>query len=132
VFSINDLINTASSLGTYNGISTEMTTEVVVTQLIDDLSITKEASRDSWITGNMTYTITLVNDTEEPYEDVVVTDTINPALATLVDGTVKIDGVVVSSPGDYTFDVPSGLLTVNLGTVAATTTAVIEFDVERV
>lgn len=132
MFSINDLINTASSLGTYNGISTEMTTEAVVTQLIDDLSITKEASRDSWITGNMTYTITLVNDTEEPYEDVVVTDTINPALATLVDGTVKIDGVVVSSPGDYTFDVPSGLLTVNLETVAATTTAVIEFDVERV
>lgn len=132
MFSINDLINTASSLGTYNGISTEMTTEAVVTQLIDDLSITKEASRDSWITGNMTYTITLVNDTEEPYEDVVVTDTINPALATLVDGTVKIDGVVVSSPGDYTFDVPSGLLTVNLGAVAATTTAVIEFDVERV
>lgn len=129
---MNELINIASSVGTYDGLSTEMTTEAVVTQLVDDLSITKAADRESWATGNLTYTITIENESANPYETPVVTDTIDPTLATLVDGTVTINGTPATSPADYTFDVVTGLLTVNLPNVAATSTTVIEFEVERV
>ncbi|HHW69612.1 MAG TPA: hypothetical protein GX747_04665 [Tenericutes bacterium] len=129
---MNELINTASSVGEYLGLTTEMTTEAVVTQLVDDLNITKSADRDSWATGNLTYTITIDNQSEEPYENPIVTDTIDPTKATLVDGSVTINGTPATTPTDYTFDAITGLLTVNLSDVAATSTTVIVFEVERV
>lgn len=132
MFFINELINIATSVGTYDDISTEMTTESVVTYLVDDLSIIKAASRESWATGNLTYTITIDNQATLPYVTPVVTDTIDPTKATLVDGTVTINGISATSPADYTFDVVTGLLTVNLTNVAATSTTVIEFEVSRV
>jgi len=129
VFFINELTNIATSVGTYDGISTEMTTEAVVTYLVDDLDITKTASRTSWATGLLTYTITINNQSLNPYVAPIVTDTVDPALATLVLGSVRINGVVTT---DYTFDVPTGILTVNLADVAASSTTIITFDVERV
>ncbi len=129
---MNELINIASSVGDYEGLSTEMTTEAVITQLVDNLTISKAADRVSWATGYLTYTITVDNQSTSPYESPVVTDTIDPALATLVDGTVTIDGVPAVSPTDYTFDILTGLLTVNLSDVLATTDVVIEFQVKRV
>lgn len=129
---MNELINTASSVGEYEGLSTEMTTEAVVTQLVDDLNITKTADRTSWATGNLTYTITIDNQSPNPYETPVVTDTIDPTLATLVAGTVTINGTPATTPTDYTFDNVTGLLTVNLTDVVATSTTVIVFEVERV
>lgn len=129
---MNELINIASSVGDYEGLSTEMTTEAVVTQLVDDLSITKTADRESWATGNLTYTITIDNQSDNPYETPVVTDTIDPTKATLVDGTVKINGVPATSPDDYTFDAVTGLLTVNLADIASASTTEIEFKVKRV
>lgn len=80
-------------------------------------------------TGLLTYTITINNQSLNPYVAPIVTDTVDPALATLVLGSVRINGVVTT---DYTFDVPTGLLTVNLGDVVATSTTIITFDVERV
>lgn len=129
---MNELTNIATSVGTYESLSTEMTTEAVVTQLVDDLNITKTANRESWATGNLTYTITIDNQSTNPYESPVVTDTVDPTLATLVDGTVTINGTPATSPADYTFDAGTGLLTVNLSDVAATSTTVIVFEVERV
>ena len=61
MFNLNELINVASSLGTYDGLSTEMTSNSVSTQLIDDLSITKTADREAWVNGDLTYTITIEN-----------------------------------------------------------------------
>ncbi len=129
---MNELTNIASSVGTYDGFSTEMTTEAVVTMLVDDLNITKVANRVSWATGNLTYTITIDNESLLPYVAPIVTDTINPALATLVDGTVTINGTPATSPTDYTFDVISGLLSVNLPDVIAESITIIQFDVSRV
>lgn len=129
---MNELINIASSVGDYEGLSTEMNTEAVVTKLVDDLTITKTANRLSWATGNLTYTITIDNQSTNDYESPVVTDTINPTLATLVDGTVTINSTPATSPTDYTFDDVTGVLTVNLSDVVATSTTVIKFQVERV
>lgn len=129
---MNELINIASSVGTYDGFSTQMDTETVIIQLVDNLEITKAASRESWATGDLTYTITIDNQATLPYETPVVTDTIDPALATLIDGTVTINGNPATSPTDYEFDQISGLLTVYLPDVIASSNTIIEFDVSRV
>lgn len=129
---MNELINTATSFGDYLGIPTEITSDPVVVQLVDGLSITKTADRQSWATGYLTYTITIINDSEEPYETPIVTDTIDPTKATLVDGSVTINGVPATSPTDYTFDPITGLLTVNLADIEAESQTVIVFQVERV
>ncbi|NLL02221.1 MAG: hypothetical protein GX265_04300 [Mollicutes bacterium] len=129
---MNELTNTATSVGTYDGLSTEMTSEAVVVLMLDDLTITKSADRQVWVTGNLTYTITITNDTENDYETPVVTDTIDPTLATLVPDSVTINGVPATSPTDYTFDDVTGLLTVNLPDIVAESNAVIVFEVSRV
>lgn len=129
---LNELTNTATSVGTYDGLSTEMTSEAVVVLMLDDLTITKSADRQVWVTGNLTYTITITNDTENDYETPVVTDTIDPTLATLVPDSVTINGVPATSPTDYTFDDVTGLLTVNLPDIVAESNAVIVFEVSRV
>ena len=129
---LNELTNTATSVGTYDGLSTEMTSEAVVVLMLDDLTITKSADRQVWVTGNLTYTITITNDTENDYVTPVVTDTIDPTLATLVPDSVTINGVPATSPTDYTFDDVTGLLTVNLPDIVAESNAVIVFEVSRV
>ena len=129
---MNELTNTATSVGTYDGLSTEMTSEAVVVLMLDDLTITKSADRQVWVTGNLTYTITITNDTENDYETPVVTDTIDPTLATLVPDSVTINGVPATSPTDYTFDDVTGLLTVNLPDIVSESNAVIVFEVYRV
>ena len=129
---MNELTNTATSVGTYDGLSTEMTSEAVVVLMLDDLTITKSADRQVWVTGNLTYTITITNDTENDYVTPVVTDTIDPTLATLVPDSVTINGVPATSPTDYTFDDVTGLLTVNLPDIVAESNAVIVFEVSRV
>lgn len=133
MFNLNELINVASSLGTYDGLSTEMTSNSVSTQLIDDLSITKTADREAWVNGDLTYTITIENQsTTTPYVSPTVTDTIDPALATLVANSVTINGQPATSPDDYTFDAGTGLLTVFLDDVNPETSTIIVFKVSRV
>lgn len=133
MFNLNELINVASSLGTYDGLSTEMTSNSVNTQLIDDLSITKTADREAWVNGDLTYTITIENQsTTTPYVSPTVTDTIDPALATLVANSVTINGQPATSPDDYTFDAGTGLLTVFLDDVNPETSTIIVFKVSRV
>lgn len=109
-----------------------MTTETVVIQLIDGLTIAKAANRESWATGNLTYTITIDNQSPNAYVAPIVTDTIDPIYATLVPNTVTINGVTATTPGQYTFDAVTGLLTVNLTDVATLSETVIEFEVSRV
>ncbi len=128
---VNEITNIANATGTYNGLTTSIATEAVVTPLIDDLNITKTANRQAWATGTLTYTITIDNQSATAYVAPVVTDTIDPTLATLVAGTVTIDGIV-ADPADYTFDAGTGLLTVNLSDIAATSSTVVTFQVERV
>lgn len=133
MFNLNELINVVSSLGTYDGLSTEMTSNSVSTQLIDDLSITKTADREAWVNGDLTYTITIENQsTTTPYVSPTVTDTIDPALATLVANSVTINGQPATSPDDYTFDAGTGLLTVFLDDVNPETSTIIVFKVSRV
>ena len=79
---VNEITNIANATGTYNGLTTSIATEAVVTPLIDDLNITKTANRQAWATGTLTYTITIDNQSATAYVAPVVTDTIDPTLAT--------------------------------------------------
>ena len=66
------------------------------------------------------------------YVSPTVTDTIDPALATLVANSVTINGQPATSPDDYTFDAGTGLLTVFLDDVNPETSTIIVFKVSRV
>lgn len=129
---MNELINTATSIGDFNGLLTEMTTEAVVVKLVDDLFITKSADRVSWASGYLTYTIEIDNQSLVEYETPVVTDIIDPTIAKLVAGTVMIDGTPAVEGTDYTYVAATGLLTVNLTDVDPASKATIVFQVERV
>lgn len=128
------LLNKAEAVGMFDGVPVDNFTELTVE--LTALDITKTADKRIWVDGELTYTIVVTNIDDRtsgvPVETVKVTDIIDPTIATLVSGSVEIDGVPATQPGDYTFDPASGLLTVTLGNIAAGNSRTITFRVERV
>lgn len=55
---MNELNNTASANGTYNNIPTSVTSNTSVVNMIEGLTLTKEADKQNWSSGDLTYTIT--------------------------------------------------------------------------
>ena len=72
------------------------------------------------------YTIT--NGAENAFETPKITDTLDPTLIKLVEDTVEVDG----TKAEYDYDSTTGLLTVNLGTIAVGANSVITFQVQKV
>lgn len=60
-----ELNNTASVVGTYNNVPTSITSLVSVVTIIDGLSITKTTDKVNWADGELTYTITIINNAEK-------------------------------------------------------------------
>lgn len=77
---MNKIINYAMVIRNYKNITTEMKSNSVETILINNLEITKEASKDIWATDNLKYTITVTNPTKANFENIVITDILNPVL----------------------------------------------------
>lgn len=128
---MDELINISTVDGIYDELEVEMSSDPVSVFLIDDLSITKEADKEGWVSGPLTYTITIENDTEEDFETPILTDIIDPTLATLIDESITIDDVPIDEE-DFTFDDVTGLLTITLPAVDSESTMVIKFQVERI
>lgn len=124
------LINSATVLGNYNDIPTEISTQALVVTMLTGLTVTKSADKVIWADGTLTYTLEVDNQTDVVYTNPVITDILNPDLITLVQNSVKIDNVLVGS-GDYTFDDSTGKLTINLPSIDAKTQKVVTFDVEK-
>lgn len=124
------LINSATVLGNYNDIPTEISTQALVVTMLTGLTVTKSADKVVWADGTLTYTLEVDNQTDVVYTNPVITDILNPDLITLVQNSVKIDNVLVGS-GDYTFDDSTGKLTINLPSIDAKTQKVVTFDVEK-
>ena len=70
----------------------------------------------------------IANGAENSFETPVFTDTLDPALIKLVDNTVQVD----EKEAQYTYDDTTGLLTVNLETIATGVSAKITFQVQKV
>lgn len=121
------LNNIANVTGNYDSIPTTLTSEAVITEIIEGLSIVKTADKQNWASGNLTYTVTISNTADSPFETPTFTDTLDPTLIKLVENTVKVNG----TDAKYTYDSTTGLLTVELETIANEGSSIITFQVQK-
>lgn len=124
------LNNTATVLGTYNEIPTTLTSEVLVTTLLSGLTVTKTADKEVWADGNLTYTITVDNQTTETYTSPVITDILDKDLVTLLTDTIKINETIATT-SDYQYDEATGKLTVNLSDITPSSKTTVTFQVAK-
>lgn len=127
---MNELNNTAIAVGNYNSIPTQLTSNTSVVNIIDGLTLTKDADKKNWGSGSLKYTITLDNQADEPYTNVKITDEINTTLVKFVEGSVKINDIDASID-QASYDDASHTLTVNLNEVAASSRTTVTFLVEK-
>lgn len=76
------------------------------------------------------YTITLNNEAELTYTNVVVTDIIDNTLVDFVSDSVTINSVKAESK-EYSYNNDTHTLTVNIGDIEPTNTSIITFDVKK-
>lgn len=127
---MNELNNTVTSTGTYNNIPTSLTSNTSVVNMIDGLTITKDADKKNWGSGELTYTIKLDNQTNTTYINPVVTDIIDSSLVKFVPGSVIINDVTATED-EYSYNEGTHTLTVNLKDIAANSTTTLTFRVEK-
>lgn len=124
------LQNTAQVTGNYNGIPTSITSNTSVVNIIEGLTFTKDSDQTNWISGNLTYTITIDNQTDKSYVKPVVTDTIDTSLVDFVDGSVKIDGITATEL-EYEYNTSTHILTINLEDIPPLEDSTITFQVAK-
>lgn len=127
---MNEIINFAMVIGNYKDITTEMQSNSVVTILTNNLKITKKASKDIWATGNLMYTITIINPTKANYENIVITDILNPALIQLITESLRINGIPAGY-GTFSYSNETGILIIHLSVVGPDEVIVIQFFVKK-
>ena len=125
-----ELNNTATVLGNYNSIPTEISTQALVVTMFRGLTATKTADKMIWSDGLLTYTIVVSNDTDYDYVEPVVTNILDISLISLVDDSVTVDGVKISTP-QYTWDSSYGKLSISLSDIEAKGKKTITFQVEK-
>lgn len=125
-----ELNNTATVLSNYNSIPTEISTQALVVTMLKGLTATKTADKMIWSDGLLTYTIVVSNDTDYDYVEPVVTNILDISLISLVDDSVTVDGVKISTP-QYTWDSSSGKLSISLTDIEAKGKKTITFQVEK-
>ena len=124
------LSNTATVLGNYNSIPTEISTQVLVVTMISGLTVTKTADKMVWSEGNLTYTIVIDNQADEAYTSPVITDILNTTLISFVDNSITVDDQVLDS-SKYTWDENSGKLTITLSDIESIAKKTIKFQVSK-
>ena len=127
---INELNNTATSVGTYNNIPTALTSNTSVVNLVEGLTLEKEADKTNWIDGNLKYTITIKNEADKDYVTPKVTDIIDTDKVEFVKGSVTINGVAASEQ-QYNYEEASHTLTINLDTITPSSSSTITFLVTK-
>lgn len=127
---MNELNNTATSVGTYNNIPTALTSNTSVVNLVEGLTLEKEADKTNWVDGNLKYTITIKNEVDKDYVTPKVTDIIDTDKVEFVKGSVTINGVAASEQ-QYNYEEASHTLTINLDTITPSSSSTITFLVTK-
>lgn len=127
---MNELDNTATAVGNYNNISTSLTSNTSVVNLIDGLTLSMEADKVNWSDGLLTYTITLDNQTTLSYENPVIKDVLDTSKVEFVVDSVLIDQVQATS-SEASYDSSSSTLQITLDEVGANSSKVISFKVKK-
>lgn len=121
------LSNSASVTGTYDAVPLTLQSNVVITEIVNGITIKKEASKQKWIDGELTYTITIENNSDNSFENPKLVDVLDPNIIKLVENSVKVDNIDTN----YTYEDSTGTLNINLNTIAALNTSVITFRVQQ-
>lgn len=121
------LTNNANISGTYDSSPLTLESNTVTTQLISGITIQKSADKQNWLSGDLTYTITIQNNADSNLDSPVLTDVLNPDLIKLVENSVQVDGAIKQ----YTYEESTGTLTVNLDNIDVGNTATITFRVQK-
>lgn len=127
---MNELNNTATSVGTYNNIPTALTSNTSVVNLVEGLALEKEADKTNWVDGNLKYTITIKNEADKDYVTPKVTDIIDTDKVEFVKGSVTINGVAATEQ-QYNYEEASHTLTINLDTITPSSSSTITFLVTK-
>ena len=127
---MNELNNTATSVGTYNNIPTALTSNTSVVNLVEGLTLEKEEDKTNWVDGNLKYTITIKNEADKDYVTPKVTDIIDTDKVEFVKGSVTINGVAASEQ-QYNYEDASHTLTINLDTITPSSNSTITFLVTK-
>lgn len=127
---MNELNNIVTAVGNYNGIATTITSNNVVVNMIDGLTILKSANKTNWADGNLEYTIVINNSTDTSYNEIKVTDVIDTNLVTFITDSVTINNASASS-SEYTYDAETGTLTINLSDVLPSGSSTVKFQVKK-
>lgn len=126
----NELKNTAEAVGNYNNIPTSMTTTASVVTMVSGLTMTKTADKEVWVDGELTYTITINNQTNTTYSAPIITDILDSQLITFVDGSVTINGTNATSD-EYEYESLTNKLTIKLTDINATNSTIVKFKVAK-
>lgn len=127
---MNELNNTATSVGTYNNIPTALTSNTSVVNLVEGLTLEKEADKTNWVDGNLKYTITIKNEADKDYVTPKVTDIIDTDKVEFVNDSVTINGATATEQ-QYNYDQASHTLTINLETITPSSNSTITFLVTK-
>lgn len=127
---MNELYNTVTSNGTYNNIPTSITSNTSVVNIGDGITLTKEADKQNWTTGFLTYTITLNNTSNINYVNPLITDIIDNTLVEFASNSVIINGTSATS-SEYSYDTDNHTLRFTLTEIAAGTKITITFRVKK-
>lgn len=127
---MNELENTVTSIGNYNNIPTTLTSNTSKVNIIDGLTLNKQADKQNWGSGYLTYTITLNNQTNQSYTNPVITDVIDTNLVEFVPDSVMIDDK--KTPQEkYSYDEGTHTLTIHLDDVTPSSSTTLVFQVEK-
>ena len=127
---MNELENTVTSVGNYNNIPTTLTSNTSKVNIISGLTLTKEADKQNWSDGYLTYIITIDNQTNQNYSSPVITDIIDTTLVEFVPDSVTIDNV--KAPQEkYSYNDANHTLTINLDDVTPSSSTTLTFQVEK-
>ena len=127
---MNELNNTATSVGNYNNISTALTSKTSVVNIIEGLTLIKEADKTNWSGGNLKYIITVNNQTDKTYEKPVITDVIDTDLVEFINGSVIINGIEAST-SQYRYNNDTHTLSVDLDDVTPSSISTLTFLVKK-
>lgn len=127
---MNELYNTVSSVGNYDNIPTSLTSNTSVVNMIEGLTLLKEADKQNWSDGYLTYKITLDNTTDKSYDSPVITDVIDNNLIDFVEDSVIINDVKADA-SKYNYDSDKHTLKITLDKVDASSKVTITFNVKK-
>lgn len=98
--------------------------------MIEGLTLTKDADQKNWSTGDLTYTITINNQTDKDYTNLTLTDVIDNTFVDFINDSLKINNQAAEA-SKYSYDDGTHTLTVNLDDITATSTVTLTFRVKK-